>query len=143
MVIKITRVSVTAESASQPTMDEDAGADMDLHFVSAYTYLNEHPGIASSNDTLLKLYAYYKQAIQGDCTIPKPGLFEFVARAKWDAWKGLEGLGRGEAMRDYVETVIGMRCGWDPEGNHREEEAEGAGGEEVSFRSRGVGVEEK
>ncbi|RUO99872.1 acyl-CoA-binding protein [Jimgerdemannia flammicorona] len=111
-------------------MDEDAGADMDLHFVSVYTYLNEHPGIASSNDTLLKLYAYYKQAIQGDCTIPKPGLFEYVARAKWDTWKGLEGLGRGEAMRDYVEMVIGMRCGWDPEGNHREEEAEGPGGEE-------------
>lgn len=38
-------------------------------------------------------------------------------------------------MQRYVETVVGMGCGWDPEGNHREEEA--IGGEEVSFGKGG------
>ena len=38
------------------------------------------------NNTMLKLYALYKQATQGDVTGELPGGFDFVRAAKFDAW---------------------------------------------------------
>ena len=39
-----------------------------------------------SNETLLLLYSLYKQATKGDNTAEEPAPFDFVARAKYDAW---------------------------------------------------------
>ena len=44
-----------------------------------------------SNDELLKLYALFKQATQGDVSGSRPSLINVKARAKWDAWKELSG----------------------------------------------------
>ncbi|MFV0680460.1 acyl-CoA-binding protein [Ottowia sp.] len=58
-----------------------------------------------SNTTLLKLYAFYKQATEGDNEVAKPGFGDMVARAKWDAWKKLEGTSADEAMQQYVALM--------------------------------------
>ncbi|MFB9992887.1 acyl-CoA-binding protein [Deinococcus oregonensis] len=58
-----------------------------------------------SNDVLLKLYALYKQATQGDATGDRPGGFNFVAAAKYDAWKALMGQSQAEAQTEYVALV--------------------------------------
>lgn len=60
------------------------------------------------NDTLLRLYAYYKQATAGDAGDDRPGPFDFVARAKFDAWAKLKGTPAEEAMRGYIFVVAGM-----------------------------------
>jgi acyl-CoA-binding protein len=57
------------------------------------------------NDTLLELYSYFKQAVEGDVSGDRPGAFDFVARAKYDAWKARKGLGKDAAMRGYVGLV--------------------------------------
>lgn len=57
------------------------------------------------NDALLRLYALYKQATAGDVAGERPGGFDFVGKAKYDAWAGLKGLSKDEAMRDYVALV--------------------------------------
>jgi diazepam-binding inhibitor (GABA receptor modulating acyl-CoA-binding protein) len=57
------------------------------------------------NATLLKLYALYKQGSLGDNDQPRPGLSDIVARAKWDAWQGLKGLSREDAMARYIGLV--------------------------------------
>ncbi|MBS0193200.1 MAG: acyl-CoA-binding protein [Proteobacteria bacterium] len=57
------------------------------------------------NDTLLKLYALYKQGAEGDVNGPKPGFFDFVGTAKYDAWEKLKGTKAEEAMQKYVATV--------------------------------------
>ena len=57
------------------------------------------------NDTLLKLYALYKQGAEGDVSGPKPGFFDFVGTAKYEAWAKLKGTGADEAMKKYVELV--------------------------------------
>ena len=57
------------------------------------------------NVTLLKIYALYKQATQGDNEDAKPGFADIVARAKWDAWKKLEGTGGEEAMQQYIALI--------------------------------------
>ena len=57
------------------------------------------------NDTMLKLYALYKQGSEGDISGPKPGFFDFVGSAKYEAWEKLRGTEPEQAMRKYVDLV--------------------------------------
>ena len=57
------------------------------------------------NQTLLKIYALYKQATEGDVLGEKPGFFDFVARAKHEAWEEHSGLSADEAMQRYIDKV--------------------------------------
>ena len=57
------------------------------------------------NATLLKLYSYYKQATEGDVKGDRPGGFDFVGGAKYDAWSKLKGMSKDEAMQNYVKQV--------------------------------------
>jgi diazepam-binding inhibitor (GABA receptor modulating acyl-CoA-binding protein) len=56
------------------------------------------------NETLLKLYSLYKQATEGDMdpNTPAPGMFDFVNKAKHDAWKKLSGTTSEAAMEEYI-----------------------------------------
>ena len=63
--------------------------------------LSERP----DNDTLLRLYALYKQGSEGDVSGPKPGFFDFVGTAKYEAWAKLKGTGSDDAMQKYVDLV--------------------------------------
>lgn len=60
------------------------------------------------NASLLKLYALYKQATEGDVSGERPGPMDFVAVAKWNAREQLRGTSASEAMRRYVELVEGL-----------------------------------
>ncbi|HEV8501284.1 MAG TPA: acyl-CoA-binding protein [Casimicrobiaceae bacterium] len=57
------------------------------------------------NATLLKLYAYYKQATDGDIKGERPGGFDFVGGAKYDAWSKLKGTSGDDAMTQYIKQV--------------------------------------
>ena len=63
------------------------------------------------NDVLLKLYALYKQGTQGDVSGTRPGVFDLVGRAKYDAWKALAGTAQQEAQQEYVALVRDLRTG--------------------------------
>ncbi len=79
-------------------------ADLKTQFAQAaedVKKLAERP----DNDTLLKLYALYKQGAEGDVSGPKPGFFDFVGTAKYEAWAKLKGTSADEAMKKYVELV--------------------------------------
>lgn len=56
------------------------------------------------NETLLKLYSLYKQATEGDMDLntPAPGMFDFINKAKHDAWKKLSGTSSESAMEQYI-----------------------------------------
>ncbi len=59
-----------------------------------------------SNDALLQLYSLYKQGSIGDInTAPPSNPFDFVAKAKYDAWTGLKGKSNADAMTAYIELV--------------------------------------
>ncbi|ELT91062.1 hypothetical protein CAPTEDRAFT_125310 [Capitella teleta] len=58
-----------------------------------------------SQSMMLKFYAYYKQATEGPCNIPRPSFWEVIAKAKWDAWNGLSDMPPHEAMANYVEEL--------------------------------------
>ena len=57
------------------------------------------------NDTLLELYALYKQGAEGDVSGDKPGFFDFVGVAKYEAWERLSGTPRETAQQRYIELV--------------------------------------
>ena len=57
------------------------------------------------NQTLLQLYGLYKQGSAGDVSGERPGLTDFVARAKWDAWAARKGMPRAEAMQAYIDQI--------------------------------------
>lgn len=59
-----------------------------------------------SNDTLLQLYSLYKQATEGDVnTDPPSNPFDFVNKAKYEAWAGMKGKSKESAMKEYTELV--------------------------------------
>ncbi|SMB90343.1 acyl-CoA-binding protein [Deinococcus hopiensis] len=68
--------------------------------------LSSRPG----NDVLLKLYALYKQGTAGDVTGKRPGGFDFVGGAKYDAWAGVQGLSQEDAQREYVALVETLKA---------------------------------
>ena len=57
------------------------------------------------NNTMLQLYALYKQGSSGDVSGSKPGMFDFVGVAKYDAWERLNGLSPDDAKNQYVDLV--------------------------------------
>ena len=64
--------------------------------------LSEKP----SNEVLLQLYSLYKQATSGDVnTEPPSNPFDFVNKAKHDAWAGLKGKSKETAMQEYIDLV--------------------------------------
>ena len=58
-----------------------------------------------TNETLLQLYALYKQATEGDIHGETPSMYDFVAKAKYEAWSSLQGNSQEMAMQDYVSLV--------------------------------------
>ncbi len=64
--------------------------------------LPEKPG----NDILLQLYSLYKQGSTGDVnTEPPSNPFDFVGKAKYEAWAALKGKSSEEAMNEYIALV--------------------------------------
>jgi acyl-CoA-binding protein len=57
------------------------------------------------DQTLLQLYALYKQGSVGDVQGAKPGFFDFVGAAKYEAWERLRGTGQEDARRQYVKLI--------------------------------------
>ncbi len=58
------------------------------------------------NETLLKLYSLYKQATEGDNNGDAPANpFDFVAKAKYNAWQSLKGTSKEDAMQQYINLV--------------------------------------
>lgn len=84
---------------------------MDLHqqfeqAVAESKELSEKP----SNDTLLQLYSLYKQGSEGDVNIDAPSNpFDFVAKAKYEAWAALKGKTKDAAMSEYIELVSKLK----------------------------------
>jgi diazepam-binding inhibitor (GABA receptor modulator, acyl-CoA-binding protein) len=70
--------------------------------VSRSKSLTEKPG----NDILLQLYSLYKQATEGDVNVDPPAnTFDFVGKAKYNAWESLKGKPKEHAMQEYIELI--------------------------------------
>lgn len=83
-------------------------SDLDQRFHSAsedVKTLTERP----DNDTMLKLYSLFKQGSEGDVHGEKPGFFDFVGVAKYEAWEKLKGLSTDDAKEQYIDLVTQLK----------------------------------
>lgn len=55
-----------------------------------------------TNNQKLKLYAFYKQATEGDVIGEVPSIINMVERAKWSAWNAIKGKSKEDAMKGYL-----------------------------------------
>ena len=67
--------------------------------------LKERP----DNNTMLKLYALFKQATVGDVEGKRPGFTDMVGRAKYDAWAAAKGKTADEARREYTALIHSLK----------------------------------
>ncbi|NII54703.1 acyl-CoA-binding protein [Luteibacter sp. SG786] len=82
--------------------------DLRSQFEQAYVDL-KRLGRRPDNDTLLRIYALYKQGSEGDVHGARPGFFDFVGTAKYEAWAALKGTSPEAAMHDYIALVRSLR----------------------------------
>jgi len=79
--------------------------DLQQEFEQAAKDSKELPS-KPSNETLLQLYSLYKQGSIGDVdSEPPTNPFDFVAKAKYEAWSGLKGKSKEDAMKEYIALV--------------------------------------
>ena len=57
------------------------------------------------NQTLLRLYALYKQGRVGDVAGDQPSMTDRVGFAKWSAWNKLKGQTQAQAQQAYIDLV--------------------------------------
>ena len=79
-------------------------SDLKQQFDDAVNYVQNSEG-NPSNEEKLAMYALFKQATEGDVSGKRPGMTNFVGRAKYDAWAKLKGTSADDAMQKYIDTV--------------------------------------
>ncbi|EDR14188.1 uncharacterized protein LACBIDRAFT_244827 [Laccaria bicolor S238N-H82] len=62
--------------------------------------------IQTDYDEKLTMYSLYKQATVGNVRAPRPGIFDMLGRAKWDAWAKHKDLDPFEAKWLYVDALL-------------------------------------
>lgn len=63
--------------------------------------------VRPTDEELLNLYGYYKQATVGDVNIDRPGMFsmDLKAKYKWDKWNEHKGMSKSDAEKKYTDMV--------------------------------------
>lgn len=70
---------------------------------------SKNMSVRPDNMTLLKMYGLYKQGSNGDVQGERPGMTDFVGRAKWDAWQALQGMPQEQAQQQYIDLITELK----------------------------------
>lgn len=85
-------------------------SDLKQQFEASVNYVQNAEGdFKPSNELKLEMYALFKQATEGDVSGKKPGMMDFVGRAKYSAWEELKGLSADEAMQRYIDKIASLK----------------------------------
>ncbi|MFT6903997.1 MAG: diazepam-binding inhibitor (GABA receptor modulating acyl-CoA-binding protein) [Oleiphilaceae bacterium] len=85
-------------------------SDLQQQFEATVNFVQNAEGeVQLSNEQKLQMYALYKQATEGDVTGKKPGMMDFVARAKYSAWEELKGQSKDQAMKKYINEIEALK----------------------------------
>ncbi len=98
---------VPEKKSENPSTHSNAMTPLEQQFEDAKKRVMELPE-KPGNDVMLELYALNKQATIGDINIDKPGMFDFVAAAKYHAWSEKKGMPKEEAQQKYIDYVEGL-----------------------------------
>eukprot|EP00892_Ulva_mutabilis_P007657 jgi/Ulvmu1/5263/UM022_0057.1 len=82
------------------------------HTALEFYYNWPKEAIQPTHETQLLLYALSSQAAHGACKEPQPNSWDITAKAKWQAWTGLQDMDKTEAMRLFVKTLEEDEPNW-------------------------------
>jgi len=86
-------------------------SDLKQKFEATLDYVKNAEGdFQPSNELKLKMYSLFKQATDGDVSGKKPGMMDFVARAKYTAWEEISGTSSEDAMQQYIDAVEELKA---------------------------------
>ena len=77
--------------------------NLDLKFTEAFNKLSELEEVLAP-DIMLKLYAFYKQAVIGDA-FSYDGEVDVRDAFKFNAWTQLNGMTQEDAKKQYIKLV--------------------------------------
>ena len=83
-------------------------SDLDQPFSQAAASAKALPK-RPDDDTLLRMYALFKQGSEGDVQGDPPGFFDFVGAAKYEAWEKLRGINQDEAKQKYIDLIASLK----------------------------------
>lgn len=85
-------------------------SDLKQRFEDAVRYVQSASGdFKPSNEMKLEFYSLFKQATEGDVKGKKPGLTDFIGRAKYSAWENLKGMSSEKAMETYIAKIEALK----------------------------------
>ncbi len=85
-------------------------SDLKAQFDQSVNYIQSAEGdFKPSNELKLEFYGLYKQATEGDVSGKRPGMMDFVGRAKYDAWEKLKGTSKEQAMQQYIDRLEAVK----------------------------------
>jgi len=85
-------------------------SDLKAKFDEAVNQVQNADGdFKPSTEMKLEFYGLYKQATVGDASGKRPGMMDFVGRAKYDAWAKLEGVSKDQAMQQYIDKLAAVK----------------------------------
>ena len=85
-------------------------SDLKAKFDETVNYVKNAEGdFKPSNELKLEMYGLYKQATEGDVSGKKPGMMDFINRAKYTAWEELKGNTSDQAMQTYIDKIESMK----------------------------------
>lgn len=85
-------------------------SDLKTQFDEAVNDIQNAEGdFQPSNEMKLEFYGLYKQATAGDVSGKRPGMMDFVNRAKYDAWEKLKGTSSDDAMQQYIDKLEAVK----------------------------------
>ncbi|XP_017056298.1 acyl-CoA-binding domain-containing protein 6 [Drosophila ficusphila] len=90
--------------------DSDTDPEEELFHRATEQVARQSANIASAD--LLLFYGYYKQATEGPCEKPSPGLLQLKARSKWQAWRNLEKMSPSAARQAYIQKLDQLQPNW-------------------------------
>ena len=76
-------------------------------FLNASNYVKKLKKIPT-NDELLVLYKYFKQATEGNNNTPKPRLLDLKGTSKWNAWNTVKDINIHDCEVMYIKYVNSM-----------------------------------
>ncbi|XP_016937248.2 acyl-CoA-binding domain-containing protein 6 [Drosophila suzukii] len=90
--------------------DSDTDPEEELFHLATEHVARQTTNIGSAD--LLLFYGYYKQAGEGPCEEPSPGLLQLRARSKWQAWRNLGKMSPSAARQAYVQKLDELQPNW-------------------------------
>ncbi|MEN9323371.1 MAG: hypothetical protein RIT03_1327 [Bacteroidota bacterium] len=83
-------------------------ADLESRFNEAVAIATEMTQASLPQDVQLRLYAYYKQATQGNVELNQTSSFHLRDAFKTNAWMQIKHLSVEEAKEQYISLILSL-----------------------------------